>query len=228
MANLVANIELVIFDCDGVLVDSEPIVNRIFAETLTEAGFTITYEEVTRQFVGKSLATCLEMIEQIYGRSVPPDLLELGKKREIEALKQELQTTSGITEVLMELTLPKCVASNSGPQHMQLVLGLTGLLHHFDGKLYSCHQVNRPKPFPDVYLYAANQMDKAPERCLVIEDSATGVRAGAAAGMTVLGYAPRDRSSSSHHEMLIAAGAKLVFEDMRQLPDLIAREVSAK
>jgi HAD superfamily hydrolase (TIGR01509 family) len=229
MTNLAANnIELVIFDCDGVLVDSEPIVNRIFAETLTEAGFPITYEEVTRQFVGKSLATCLEMIEQNYGRSVPPDLLELGKKREIEALEQELQATSGIAETLKAITLPKCVASNSGPRHMQLVLGLTGLLHHFDGKLYSCHLVNQPKPFPDLYLYVASQMGKAPESCLVIEDSVTGVKAGAAAGMTVLGYAPCDRSSPSCHEMLIAAGAKLVFEDMRQLPDLLAREISAK
>ncbi len=215
-----SNLELVIFDCDGVLVDSEPIVNRIFAETLTEAGFAITYEEVTQKFVGKSLATCLNMIEQIFGRSVPAKWLELRKEREIAALKQELQATAGIVDVLKELTLPKCVASNSSPRHINLVLGLTGLLDHFDGKLYSCHHVDRPKPFPDVYFHAASQMGYAPEPCVVMEDSVAGVKAGSAAGMRVFGYAPSDRHSS-HHEALIAAGAKLVFDDMRQLLDLL-------
>ncbi|MFN5764932.1 MAG: HAD family hydrolase [Pseudanabaena sp.] len=215
-----SNLELVIFDCDGVLVDSEIIVNRVFAETLTEAGFAITYEEVSQKFVGLSFASCLEMIEQIFGRPVPTEWLALSKEREIAALKQELQATEGIADVLKELTLPKCVASNSSPRHIDLVLDLTGLLDHFDGKLYSCHHVDRPKPFPDVYLHAASQMGYAPESCVVIEDSVAGVKAGYAAGMRVLGYAPSDRHSS-HHEALIAAGAKLVFDDMRQLLDLL-------
>ncbi len=215
-----SNLELVIFDCDGVLVDSEIIVNRVFAETLTEAGFAITYEEVSQKFVGLSFASCLEMIEQIFGRPVPTEWLALSKEREIAALKQELQATAGIADVLKELTLPKCVASNSSPRHIDLVLDLTGLLDHFDGKLYSCHHVDRPKPFPDVYLHAASQMGYAPESCVVIEDSVAGVKAGSAAGMRVLGYAPSDRHSS-HNESLLAAGAKLVFDDMRQLLDLL-------
>jgi phosphoglycolate phosphatase len=215
-----SNLELVIFDCDGVLVDSEIIVNRVFAETLTEAGFAITYEEVSQKFVGLSFASCLEMIEQIFGRPVPTEWLALSKEREIAALKQELQATEGIADVLKELTLPKCVASNSSPRHIDLVLDLTGLLDHFDGKLYSCHHVDRPKPFPDVYLHAASLMGYAPESCVVIEDSVAGVKAGYAAGMRVLGYAPSDRHSS-YHESLLAAGAKLVFDDMRQLLDLL-------
>ena len=215
-----SNLELVIFDCDGVLVDSEIIVNRVFAETLTEAGFAITYEEVTQKFVGLSFASCLEIIEQSNGRPVPADWLELCREREIAALKQELQATVGIADVLKELTLPKCVASNSSPRHIDLVLGLTGLLDHFDGKLYSCHHVDRPKPFPDVYLHAASQMGYAPENCVVIEDSVAGVKAGSAAGMRVLGYAPSDRHFS-HHESLLTAGARLVFDDMRQLLDLL-------
>ena len=215
-----SNLELVIFDCDGVLVDSEIIVNRVFAETLTEAGFAITYEEVSQKFVGLSFASCLEMIELIFGRPVPTEWLALSKEREIAALKQELQATEGIADVLKELTLPKCVASNSSPRHIDLVLDLTGLLDHFDGKLYSCHHVDRPKPFPDVYLHAASQMGYAPESCVVIEDSVAGVKAGYAAGMRVLGYAPSDRHSS-YHESLLAAGAKLVFDDMRQLLDLL-------
>ncbi|MDZ8029954.1 MAG: HAD family hydrolase [Nostoc sp. DedQUE08] len=216
------NLELIIFDCDGVLVNSEPIVNRIFAETLTEGGLTITYEEVTQQFMGKSLATCLEIIKKTYGKPVPAKLLERCKEREIAALQQELQATEGIAAVLEQITLPRCVASNSSPRHIQFVLQLTGLLHQFDGKLYSSHHVERPKPFPDVYLYAASQMGKTPENCLVIEDSVTGVQAASAARMQVFGYTPRsNQGNSSHHDALIAAGAKLVFEDMYQLPILL-------
>ncbi len=216
------NLELIIFDCDGVLVNSEPIVNRIFAETLTEGGFTITYEEVTQQFIGKSLATCLEIIKKTYGRSVPAKLLERCKEREIVALQQELQATEGIAAVLEQITLPRCVASNSSPRHIQFVLQLTALLHQFDGKLYRSHHVERPKPFPDVYLYAASQMGKTPENCLVIEDSVTGVQAASTARMQVFGYASRsNQGNSSHHDALIAAGAKLVFEDMYQLPSLL-------
>ena len=217
-----ADLEMVIFDCDGVLVNSEPIVNRIFAETLTEGGFPITYEEVTQKFIGKSLATCLEIIEEIYERPVPAKLIELCKEREINALEQELQATEGIATTLEQMTLPKCVASNSSPRHIQFVLELTGLLHQFDGKLYSAHHVKRPKPFPDVYLYAASQMGKAPENCLVIEDSVTGVQAASSAQMVVFGYAPRSNQGNfSHHDDLIAVGAKLVFEDMYQLPSLL-------
>lgn len=218
-----SNLELIIFDCDGVLVDSEPIVNRIFAETLTDAGFTITYEEVAQQFVGKSLATCLELIESTYGRPVPPHWLEQGKQREIAALQQELQPTPGIAAALEQISLPRCVASNSSSRHMQLVLELTGLLHQFDGNLYSAHQVDRPKPFPDVYLHAARQMGAAPEHCIVIEDSIPGVQAAYAAGMTVFGYAPLGESEpASHREALLTAGAQIVFETMYQLPTLLS------
>lgn len=208
--------ELVIFDCDGVLVDSEPIVNRIFAEVLNEAGFKITYEEVMQQFVGKSLATCLEMIKEFYGRPLPKNFIELCREREIAALQKELQPVPGMPEVLKQITLLKCVASNSSHRHIQMVLTLTELLHHFQGKLYSCHDVERPKPFPDVYLYAAQQMNTNPENCLVIEDSATGVQAACAAGMTVFGYAQYNDGAEEAFN-----GAKIVFNNMQQLPKML-------
>ena len=204
--------KLVIFDCDGVLVDSEPIINRIFAETLTEAGFPITYREVTQKFIGKSLKTCLEIIETSYNKPLPKNFIELCKETEIAPLQQELQPVSGIIEVLEQLTLPKCVASNSSHRHIQLVLKLTEIIHQFDGKLYSANDVSRPKPFPDVYLYAAEQMNTNPEHCVVIEDSVPGVQAGYAAGMTVFGYAQHSDPTA-----LTDAGAKIVFNDMRQL-----------
>ncbi|RUT00806.1 hydrolase [Dulcicalothrix desertica PCC 7102] len=208
--------DLIIFDCDGVLVDSEPIVNRIFAEVLNEAGFKITYEEVMQQFIGKSLATCLEIIKESYGRPLPKNFIELCKEREIAALQKELQPVPGITEVLKQITLPKCVASNSSHRHIQMVLTLTDLLHNFQGKLYSCYDVERPKPFPDLYLYAAQQMNTNPENCLVIEDSATGVQAACAAGMTVFGYAQYNDGAA-----LALNGAKIVFNNMQQLPEML-------
>lgn len=221
------NLELVIFDCDGVLVDSEPILNRIFAETLTEAGFKITYEEVVQQFVGKSLSTCLEIIEANYGRAVPPGFVERCKEREFAAFRQELQPTPGIAATLEQITLPRCVASNSNHRHIQLVLALTGLLPHFEGKLYSAHSVDRPKPFPDVYLHAAEQMGTNPERCVVIEDSVPGVQAAHSAGMTVLGYVPGSgKNINLRRHALLSAGAQQVFEEMYQLPTLLQETAS--
>ncbi|MBD2567943.1 HAD family hydrolase [Anabaena lutea] len=208
--------KLVIFDCDGVLVNSEPIINRIFAETLTEFGFPITHTEVTQKFIGKSLKTCLEIIEQSYNKPLPKNFIEICKEREFPALQQELQAVSGITELLEQITLPKCVASNSSHRHIQLVLKLTGLLHQFEGKIYSCYDVPRPKPFPDVYIHAAKQMNTNPEHCVVIEDSVPGVQAGCAAGMTVFGYAQH-----TYPTALTAAGAKIVFNDMGQLSQLL-------
>lgn len=219
---MMTTVELVIFDCDGVLVDSEPILNRIFAETLTETGFRITSAEVNQQFMGKSLATCLEIIEQTYGRPLPTNFFQRCKEREIAALQQELQPTLGIAATLEQLILPHCVASNSSHRHLQLVLTLTGLLPHFEGRLYSCYDVDRPKPFPDVYLHAAAQMGADPSRCIVIEDSVTGVQAGYAAGMTVFGYAPlREENTASRWKALLAAGAQMVFTEMHHLPRLL-------
>ncbi|BAZ37156.1 HAD family hydrolase [Calothrix sp. NIES-4101] len=209
--------DLIIFDCDGVLVDSEPIIYRIFAETLTEFGFIITYEEVVQQFVGKSLAVCLEILQKSYGKSIPDNFVERCREKQVIALQQELQPIAGITEVLKQLRLPKCVASNSTHRHIHLVLKLTQLLQIFGGNIYSAHDVPRPKPFPDVYLYAAEQMKTKPENCVVIEDSVTGVEAGYAAGMTVFGY-----SQHSNGQVLAAAGAKIVFNDMRQLFQLLS------
>lgn len=115
-----------------------------------------------------------------------------------------------------QITLPKCVASNSSQSHIRFVLKLTGFLHQFEGKIYSCYDVPRPKPFPDVYLHAAEQMNTNPEHCVVIEDSVPGVQAGFAAGMTVFGYAQHSDGTA-----LTAAGAKIVFNDMRELSQLL-------
>lgn len=160
------------------------------------------------------------MIEQSYQKTLPKDFIERCKAREFAVLRQEVQPVFGISEALEKITLPKCVASNNSHRHIQLVLTLTHLLAHFDGKLYSSHDVDRPKPFPDVYLHAAQQMGFQPEECVVIEDSIPGVQAASAAGMTVFGYISH-QPIETHRNALVSAGANVVFEQMQQLPNLI-------
>jgi HAD superfamily hydrolase (TIGR01509 family) len=211
--------ELVIFDCDGVLVDSELITNRVFAKMLNELGIPISIEEMFERFVGQ----CLEIITDLLGHPVPDGFVEDYYARSRAALQRELKAVPDIEMVLAALDSPFCVASSGTHEKMQTTLGVTGLLPLFSGKIYSITEVPRSKPFPDVYLYAARQQGIAPAACAVIEDTPTGVSAGVAAGMTVFGYCalmPKHR--------LIEAGAHHTFERMRDLPALISQGLSAR
>lgn len=208
--------DLVIFDCDGVLVDSERITNTVFAEMLNELGLPVTLEDMFDQFVGNSMRRCLEMIETMLGTPPPVDFEHDYRQRTKLALQQQLEPIRGIREMLGRLTLPYCVASSGEHEKMRTTLGITKLLPYFDGKLFSVTEVERGKPFPDVYLYAAQKMSAEPSRCLVIEDTPVGVQGGVSAGMTVLGYA-----ELMNAEKLKQAGAHFVFEEMSHLPTLI-------
>lgn len=207
---------LVIFDCDGVLVDSEPVANRIFTEALNDLGLPIGYDEVCREFVGLTMASCMEIVEHRMGRPVPEDFVERLQERTFAAFRRELRAVPGVREALDRIDLPVCVASSGEPEKMRLTLGLTGLLDRFDGRLFSATEVPRGKPHPDLFLHAAAQMGVLPERCAVVEDSFHGVRAARAAAMTVFAYAP-----AGGREDLARAGAR-VFNDMRELPALVA------
>jgi HAD superfamily hydrolase (TIGR01509 family) len=207
---------LVIFDCDGVLVDSEPITNRIFTGMLNELGIPVTLEEVFEKFVGKSLAQCREMIASMLGREVPEDFVRQYHVRTAAALKSELKAVAGIEATLESIRMPYCVASNGSHDKMQTTLGITGLLPKFQGKLFSVSEVARGKPFPDVFLHAAAKSGVAPAVCAVIEDTPTGVAAGVAAGMTVYGYCAHTPA-----QRLIDAGAHYTFDRMSDLPDLL-------
>jgi len=208
--------ELVIFDCDGVLVDSEPIANRVFTSALHELGFDWPYREVCRRFIGRSMASCLREIEDEMGRPVPPGFLDELQARTFLAFREEpLQAVPGIPELLDRLEVPFCVASSGDPEKMQTTLGLTGLLPRFAGRLYSSVQVERGKPAPDLFLLAARSCDAPAERCVVIEDSEAGVQAGVAAGMTVLGYAGGMSGAD------LAAHGAIVFTSMDDVPGLI-------
>jgi HAD superfamily hydrolase (TIGR01509 family) len=208
---------LVIFDCDGVLVDSEIITNRVFAKMLNELGVPITVEETIDKFVGRSMSHCLEIIAGLLGRAVPDHFAPQYQLRIKEALNSELKAVPGIVEALDAIRTPYCVASNASQEKMQITLGVTGLLPKFRDRMFSVAEVARGKPFPDIFLYAAGQFGVDPSACVVIEDTPTGVAAGVAAGMTVWGY-----SAHLPARRLIDAGAHGTFDRMSALPELIA------
>lgn len=211
-----SNVELVIFDCDGVLVDSERITNQVFAQMLNELGIPVTLEYMFERFVGRSMAQCVEIISELLGHSPPEDFLENYRRRTHAALESSLTAVPGIEAALNELHISYCVASSGDHDKMRTTLGIVGLLPRFEGKLFSVTEVPRGKPFPDVFLYAAQNNNVAPASCIVVEDTPTGVTAGVAAGMTVFGY-----SAITPAGFLLDAGAHRVFDNMLELPSLI-------
>jgi HAD superfamily hydrolase (TIGR01509 family) len=207
--------DLVIFDCDGVLVDSEPIANRVLAESLSELGRPTTAEEAWREYGGQTWDACFLQMARALGRALPPDFPRQFAARLDAALAAELAPIDGIHDALARIATPSCVASNGRHATMRITLAKTGLLDRFAGRIFSADDVARPKPFPDLYLHAADRMGHAPARCVVVEDSPRGAAAGAAAGMTVLGFAPHGETDR------LAASCAHVFADMRALPDLL-------
>jgi HAD superfamily hydrolase (TIGR01509 family) len=208
---------LVIFDCDGVLVDSELITNRVFARMLNELGIAVTLEDMFEKFVGRSMPQCLELITKMLGRPVTQHFVEEYQTRSTAALRSELKAVPDIQSVLAAIRMPYCVASSGTHEKMQTTLGITGLLPQFRGKMYSVTEVAQSKPFPDVFLHAARQQGVVPAECAIIEDTPTGVRAGVAAGMTVFGYC-----ALTPKQRLIDAGAHHTFEQMRDLAALLS------
>jgi HAD superfamily hydrolase (TIGR01509 family) len=215
--------QLVIFDCDGVLVDSEPVANRTLAQMLRELGLDLTQEEIFQNFVGYSLPHCMRVIEQMLGRAPPETFLRDLQTRTFDAFRAELRAMPGIEHALDRLTVPFCVASSGDHEKMRTTLGITGLYPRFAGRIFSVTQVPRGKPAPDVYLFAAQQLGAEPATCVVIEDTPPGVQAGVAAGMTVFGYC-----AHTPELKLRGAGAHLTLDDMHDLPQLLAHEISPR
>ncbi len=207
--------ELVIFDCDGVLVDSELITNSVFAAMLSELGIVVTLEEMFERFMGHSMAHCLELVRALLGGDPPGDFLSEYRRRSHEAL-EGVVAVQGIEQALDAIDIPWCVASNGEHPKMRLTLGIAGLLPRCESRLFSATEVARGKPAPDVFLLAASRLGAAPERTAVIEDTPAGVAAALAARMTPFGYARRMPA-----RRLREAGAAVVFDDMVQLPELL-------
>lgn len=208
--------DLVIFDCDGVLVDSEPISEEVFREVLAEHGAHTTPGESAR-FMGISTDVVLAQLEARLGRRLP-GFMATFRSREDEAFRKSLRPISGVEQAIdriVEGGLAICVASSGTFAKMRATLGSTGLLGLFEGRMFSATQVPHGKPHPDLFLFAAAQMGVEPTRCAVVEDSLPGVQGAVAAGMGVLGYAPEGGGAA-----LSDSGAE-VFRDMADLPRLL-------
>lgn len=208
--------ELVIFDCDGVLVDSERITNQVFVDVLNEEGIPASLEDMARYFVGYSLDQSISVIKKVYGREPQADFLQRYRPRRDIVLRAELQPVAGVREVLQQLAWPRCVASNSSAAKVREMLALTDLAMYFDDRIFSAADLGQPKPAPDVYLHAAASFGYPPSSCLVIEDTEVGVRAAAAASMRVYAY-----TGTMDGSRLLKAGAERVFDNMQQLPALM-------
>lgn len=210
--------ELIIFDCDGVLVDSERIANEVFARVLKEeCGLSFTLNDMFDTFVGHSKKQCMQIVEEMIGQAPPPSLEHRYQHEINQELEKSVVAVTGIEQVLDEISQPICVASGGSIDKMQITLGKTNLLHRFNGNIFSATDVARPKPFPDIYLHAAQSMGcENPDRCLVIEDSPLGVKGGISAGMTVIGFA-----ELMNEQKLKDAGAHRIIKSMSSLVDEI-------
>jgi HAD superfamily hydrolase (TIGR01509 family) len=212
---------LVIFDCDGVLVDSEPLACASFSRALKAQGLDWSVEETMRRLMGLSLKTGVEICESELGRKLPDDFVETMQAITYQSFRDApLQPVAGVKDAITALQkagLDTCVASSGSPEKMRFTLGLTGLWDLFEGRIYSASQVPRGKPFPDLFLHAALDMNVQPFDCVVVEDSVPGVQAARSAGMRALAYAGEPYANRAALEQ---AGGE-VFEAMKKLPGLV-------
>jgi HAD superfamily hydrolase (TIGR01509 family) len=216
--------DAVLFDCDGVLVDSEPITNAVLREMLGELGWKLTQAECMRIFIGKALKDERALIEAHTGQPLTEAWLVRFRERRNESLMRDVQPIAGAVQAAAALHrhLAGRIACASGADRFKVELQLAkcGLMPFFEGRVFSGHEMPRSKPAPDVYLAAAAALGVAPQRCAVVEDTVTGVAAGVAAGATVFGYSPPEAGHSAP-QALREAGASEIFVDMARLPDLL-------
>jgi HAD superfamily hydrolase (TIGR01509 family) len=208
--------DLVIFDNDGVLVDSEPVANTVLARLLTGYGFPCTVEQSMSEFMGRSLPQVRALVEERLGRPLPGDLEARYAGELYPAFQRSLEPIPGVAEALRAIELPVCVASSGTHERIRLTLTRTGLWDRFGGRVFSAQDVERGKPAPDLFLHAAATLGVAPARCAVVEDSPAGVTAANGAGMTSFAFARLVPVSRLAH----ATGG--IFSTMADLPGLLA------
>jgi HAD superfamily hydrolase (TIGR01509 family) len=218
---MASGLDLVIFDCDGVLVDSEPILNRVHAEILSECGFEITPEILGERFCGISDAEMLATVEREWGKPLPADYHDRAAALADASCGEMLNSFPGIHEMLDKMPAPICVASSSTPERIRKSLELTCLLHRFEPNIFSAVMVARGKPAPDLFLFAAERMRVDPAHCIVIEDSLPGVRAAVSAKMAVIGFCGGSHCPAGHNDILQRNGAITAIADFRDLPPAI-------
>lgn len=209
------NYKCVIFDCDGVLVDSEPLSNGMLVSMANELGLSLDLEYAYKHFKGNSLKNCMRQIENLLGSELPTTFESEFRKASFEVFRNEIKPVEGVKEVLDGIELPFCVASSGPENKIKLNLKLTGLLDYFEENIFSCYQIGKWKPEPDVFLWAADSMGFKPEECVVVEDSILGVQAARSGGFDVLGYTAHDYNNE------LAKVATTTFNDMSKLISLI-------
>jgi HAD superfamily hydrolase (TIGR01509 family) len=218
------NFDAVLFDCDGVLVDSETITNGVLRDMLEELGWKLSPAECMRIFVGKAVKDEAALIEAHTGQPLTEDWMVRFRERRNVRLMREVQPVPGAVEAVKALhsAMEGRIACASGADRpkVEMQLAKCGLMPYFEGRIFSGHDLPRSKPAPDVYLAAARAVNVAPRRCLVVEDTVTGVTAGIAAGATVFGYSPPEAGHDAP-DALRKAGASAIFMRMEELPALV-------
>ena len=212
-------IGLVIFDCDGVLVDSERLAVRVDVQVLAALGWPLSEQEIIDRFVGRSHAFFISEVEAHLGRRLPSDWEDEFQPLYRKAFAAHLTPVPGVVDALDRITLPTCVASSGTHEKMRYTLGLTGLYERFAGRIFSVEEVTHGKPAPDLFLHAATRMGVEPSACAVVEDSRHGVEAARAAGMLAFGFAGGLTSADRLH-----GSRTIVFSDMGDLPGLVAAQ----
>lgn len=203
---------MVIFDCDGVLVDSERLTHQVVVDMLAEHGVALGFDEAVDRFIGMSMANGLVQLKALLGGTLPADFLpEMGRRTRV-AFRAGLTTVPGVEAVLDGLQRPFCVASNGNHAKVKFTLGHTGLLPRFMGRIFTADDVAHPKPAPDLFLHAAARLGAEPARTVVVEDTPTGIRAARAAGMRAIGFAGLTPPQRLHD-----AGADPLFLSMAEL-----------
>ena len=216
---------LIIFDCDGVLVDSEPLSIRVLLEGIAERGVVITEADAYELFLGRSLASVIDTVQRDFGVALETDALEGMRDRLYALFRQELRAIAGVAGAIAALSIPVCVASSSQMERIRLSLELTGLAPYFGDHVFSAAMVTHGKPAPDLFLLAASRMRTEPAQCIVIEDSPAGIEAAKRAGMRVFAFTGASHArSAAHRSRLEALQPDRVFDDMARLPELIGQQ----
>ncbi len=217
---------LLVFDCDGVVVDSMPLHTEVESEAYHNIGIKISPQELARRFSGISQSEVDRVLGKETGVSIPPDFAEQLEARKKRVFSERLQPIANIREILEDelWDIPRCIASGRELDGLKHDLGVVDLYDLFAPHVFSSDMVSRGKPYPDLFLHAADQMKTQPGKCFVIEDGVSGVEAGIAAGMTVFGFTGGGHSDEGHAQRLKEAGASRIFSNMNDLPKLIWSE----
>ncbi len=212
---MMSKYKCIIFDCDGVLVDSEPIGNQVLVDMANSYGADIDLDYAFKHFKGGSIYTCRDKIQALVNQPLSQDFIAEYRRRSYSAFKEQIQPVEGVKEVIELLSIPFCVASSGPTEKIRLNLELTGLLPYFEDNIFSCYTIEKWKPEPDVFIWAAKTMGFKPEDCVVIEDSLTGIQAAKAGGFDVFGFTAHDYNNE------LEAEATTTFNSMEKLLELI-------